>query len=115
MTQIRADLGPATAGRTRNWKFRSLEVWRLGGATEVEARVAALGGDEAERCAAITKDTKNQGALKRPGEQSVQARSAKPSTATERAGAKRQTFHGHRTRGKRATGEAAVKAKLPSL
>ena len=36
---------------------------------------------------------------------------------TERAGAKRQTFHdhGHRARGKRATGEAAEKAKPPSL
>ena len=37
-----------------------------------------------------------QGALTRPREQSVQAQRAKPSTATERAGAKRQTFHGHR-------------------
>ena len=52
----------------------------LGGAPEVGARAAASGGDEAERCAAITvqaqrakpstaKSTKDQGALKRPGEQ----------------------------------------------
>ena len=58
---------------------------------------------------------KGQGALERPGEQSVQAQRAKPSTATERAAAKPQTFHGHRARGKRATGEAAEKAKPPSL
>ena len=44
------------------------------------------------------------GALTRPGERSVQARSDKPSTATENGGAKRQTFHGYGTRGKRATG-----------
>ena len=70
-----------------------------------------------------------QGALTRPGERSVQAQRAKPSTATERAGATRQTFHGHgacrrnapnlprpqRTRDKRATGKAAEKAKPPSL
>ena len=39
----------------------------LGGAPEVEARAAALGGDETERCAAIT----------------VQAQRAKPSTAKD--------------------------------
>ena len=33
------------------WKFGGLEVWRLGGATEVEARAAALGGDETEGAA----------------------------------------------------------------
>ena len=43
----------------QDWKFGSLEVWRLGGATEVEARTAAFGGDETERCAADTKRTKN--------------------------------------------------------
>ena len=47
-----------------------MEAWRLGGATEVEARAAALGDDETERCAAIT----------------VQARSDKPSTAKHDAG-----------------------------
>ena len=51
--------------RRAAWKLGSLEVWRLGGATEVKARPAALGGDETERCAAIT----------------VQAQRAKPSTA----------------------------------
>ena len=70
----------------------------LGGATEVEARAAAFGGDEAECCAADTKGTKDQGAVLPPPENGEQR--------TERAGAKRQTFHGHGTRGKRATGEA---------
>ena len=50
-----------------------------------------------------------------PRPRSVQRQSRKPSTATERAAAKPQTFHGHRARGKRATGEAAEKAKLPNL
>ena len=36
-------------GGLEGWKFGSLEVWRLGGATEVEARAAALGGDETVR------------------------------------------------------------------
>ena len=54
-----------------NWKFGSLEVWKFGGAPEVEARAVAYGDDEAPRCAAITKDTKNH-----------------------RAGLKGQTFHG---------------------
>ena len=36
-----------------------METWKFGGAPEVEARAAALGGDEAGRCAAITKSTKN--------------------------------------------------------
>ena len=40
-------------------KLGSLEVWRLGGATEGEARATAFGGDEAEHCAAITRDTKD--------------------------------------------------------
>ena len=38
----------------------------LGGATEVEARAAAFGGDEAECCAADTKGTKEQGAALPP-------------------------------------------------
>ena len=45
------------------WKLGSLEVWKLGGATEVEARAAALGGDEASRCATTTK---NKGRLTPP-------------------------------------------------
>ena len=45
--------------RRAAWRLGSLEVWRLGGATEVKARPAALGGDETERCAAITKNTKD--------------------------------------------------------
>ena len=49
------------------WKLGCLEAWMLGGAPEVEARAAALGGDETERCAAIT----------------VQAQRAKPSTAKD--------------------------------
>ena len=53
------------------WKFGGLEAWRVGGAPEVEARATAMGGDETGR------------ALARPGERSVQARRAKPSTATE--------------------------------
>ena len=40
-------------------KLGSLEVWRLGGATEGEARATAFGGDETEHCAAITRDTKD--------------------------------------------------------
>ena len=60
-------LGAGYRRQDAQWKLRSLEAWRLGGATEVEARAAALGGDEAERCAAIT----------------VQARSDKPSTAKD--------------------------------
>ena len=35
------------------WKLGCLEAWMLGGAPEVEARAAALGGDETERCAAM--------------------------------------------------------------
>ena len=35
-----------------------MEVWRLGGAPEVEARAVAFGGDETERCAAPTKALK---------------------------------------------------------
>ena len=90
----------------------------LGGAPEVGAQTAALGGDEAVRgalrpgerrtengeqnarqardgrgrwegvgglpCGTDTKDHEEQGALTRPGER-----------RTERAVAKRQTFHGH--------------------
>ena len=37
------------------WKLGSLEVWRLGGAPEVEARAVASGDDETERCAATAK------------------------------------------------------------
>ena len=47
------------------WKLGCLEAWMLGGAPEVEARAAALGGDETERCAAITKDTKNHKGTRR--------------------------------------------------
>ena len=42
-----------------------MEAWKLGGAPEVEARAAALGGDEADRCAALTKDTKNHEGTRR--------------------------------------------------
>ena len=35
-----------------------MEAWKFGGATEVGARAAAFGGDEAERCAAPTKALK---------------------------------------------------------
>ena len=48
-----------------NWKFGSLEVWRLGGAPEVEARAVAYGDDVTSRCAAITKDTKNHNGTQR--------------------------------------------------
>ena len=40
------------------WRFGSLEAWKFGGAPEVEARAAALGGDETGRYAATTTDTK---------------------------------------------------------
>ena len=46
-------------------KLGSLEVWKLGGAPEVEARAAALGGNEAGRYAAITKSTKNHEGTRR--------------------------------------------------
>ena len=59
---------PSEAPRASgNWKFGSLEVWRLGGAPEVEARAVAYGDDVTSRCAAIT----------------VQAQRAKPSTAKD--------------------------------
>ena len=64
------------------WKFGSLEVWRLGGAPEVEARAVAYGDDVTSRCAAITKDTKNHNGTQRLPEWGVQVRSTKPSTAT---------------------------------
>ena len=41
----------------------------LGGAPEVGARAAASGGDEAERCAALTKDTKNHKGTQRKATQ----------------------------------------------
>ena len=84
----------------------------LGGAPEVEARAAALGGDETGRCAAITKDTKNQGALTRPGEQSVQAQRAKPSTATENGEQSAPTGRQAKPLHKAA---ATAKAKPPNL
>ena len=37
-----------------------MDVWRLGGAPEVEARAVARGDDEAERCAAPAKTLKNR-------------------------------------------------------
>ena len=36
-----------------------MEAWRLGGATEVEARAAALGGDETVRGADAPRRTEN--------------------------------------------------------
>ena len=67
----------------RNRKLGSLEAWKLGGASEVEARAVALGGDETERCAAIT----------------VQAQRAKPSTAKDtknHKGTQRKSTQGNR-------------------
>ena len=46
---------PKNAPCVLSWKIGRLEVWRLGGATEVGARAAAFGGDEAGRCAAPAK------------------------------------------------------------
>ena len=66
----------ASARRTHNG---SLEGWKLGGAPEVEARAAALGGDEAGRCAVITKSTKNHEDAQRRqhgGGRAVRARKA---------------------------------------
>ena len=51
--------GPRRDTKDAPEKLGSLEVWRLGRATEGEARATAFGGDEAEHCAAITRDTKD--------------------------------------------------------
>ena len=59
---------------------------------------------------------KGQGALTRPGErEGGYRRPENREQRTERAGAKRQTFHGHGARDKRATGEATVQAALAAV
>ncbi len=58
-------LGAGSRRQDAQWKLRSLEAWKLGGAPEVEARAAALGGDETGHYAVFTKNTKTHEGTRR--------------------------------------------------